>query len=86
MPPRAPGRPARLDDNPHLDREEYAASLNRLDPLTRERLLNGDWDAAEGGMFRREWFGLVGAAPHDLREKVRHWDLAATEARPGTDP
>jgi hypothetical protein len=34
--------PARLDDNPHLDRAEYVASLAQLDPVTRARLLAGD--------------------------------------------
>jgi predicted phage terminase large subunit-like protein len=54
-----PGRvfmPARLDDNPSLDREEYLASLAELDPITRAQLLAGDWDAFEGGRFRKEWF------------------------------
>jgi hypothetical protein len=34
--------PDRLDDNPHLDRAEYVASLAQLDPVTRARLLAGD--------------------------------------------
>lgn len=77
--------PARLDDNPYLDRERYVASLANLDPVTRARLLAGDWDVAEGGMFRREWFGLVDAVPANV-QRVRAWDFAATEAKPGTDP
>jgi predicted phage terminase large subunit-like protein len=36
-------------------------------------------------MFKREWFEIVGAAPADAR-RVRYWDLAATEAKPSTDP
>lgn len=35
--------PALLEDNPHLDIEEYAAALENLDPVTRAQLRNGDW-------------------------------------------
>jgi predicted phage terminase large subunit-like protein len=31
-----------------------------------------------GGMFKREWFDIVGAAPHDAA-RVRYWDKAGTE-------
>ena len=78
--------PARLSDNPYLDQVTYIQSLSRLDPITRQQLLDGNWDARHGGaMFRREWFGIVDVAPADCR-KVRYWDLAATEAKPGKDP
>lgn len=78
--------PAKLDDNPHLDREEYLESLKELDPVTRRQLLDGDWNARPpGGKFRREWFRIVDAAPNHLT-KVRYWDLAATEPAPGKDP
>ena len=77
--------PSGLDDNPSLDRETYERSLANLDPITRAQLLRGDWTVrAAGGMFRREWFTLVEAAPFGPR--VRYWDLAATEAKPGKDP
>lgn len=39
--------PAKLEDNPHLDREEYAKSLAELDPITRAQLLEGDWSARD---------------------------------------
>jgi predicted phage terminase large subunit-like protein len=79
--------PARLDDNPHLDRQQYVASLSQLDPITRAQLLAGDWTVRQGGsIFRREWFtDFADVAPRDLR-LVRAWDLAATEAKPGRDP
>lgn len=54
--PRAAFIPAKLADNPNLDRESYVESLSFLDSLTRQQLLAGDWDAVEGGRFRREWF------------------------------
>ncbi len=72
---------AALNDNPHLDREEYARSLQQLDPLTRRQLLEGDWSArAEGRLFRREWFKTVSEPPPGCRW-ARFWDLAATEYR-----
>lgn len=78
--------PARLSDNPYLDREQYELSLQELDPVTRRQLLRGDWDVREGGLkFQREWFPIVDQAPADLT-RVRYWDLAATEPKPGQDP
>lgn len=78
--------PAKLEDNPHVDRDEYADSLAQLDPVTRAQLRSGDWSvAAGGGMFQRQWFGIVQDVPADCRW-VRYWDLAATEAKPGKDP
>lgn len=47
--------PARLDDNPHLDRVEYAASLQELDAVTREQLLRGDWQISERGDILSMW-------------------------------
>jgi hypothetical protein len=41
--------PARLHDNPHLDQSEYVEALNELDPVTREQLLQGDWQIQERG-------------------------------------
>lgn len=47
--------PAKLEDNPHLDQAAYLESLRELDPITRAQLLAGDWDAHQGGRFKREW-------------------------------
>lgn len=89
-----PGRgrifvPARLDDNPYLDRVAYERSLAQLDPITRAQLRWGDWGARPPGeMFQREWFAerIVDERPADATW-VRRWDLAATEKRrPGDDP
>lgn len=78
--------PARLDDNPYLDRGSYTQSLNQLDPITRQRLLLGDWSARDtGNLFKREWFDIVEAAPAGIRW-IRYWDMAATEATKGKDP
>lgn len=49
--------PARLEDNPHLNREEYEKSLEDLDEITREQLLKGRWVRDETGHpFKREFF------------------------------
>lgn len=53
--PDRPYVPAFVQDNPYLDVEEYKASLSELDPVTRDQLLSGDWDAAIDGRFRRSW-------------------------------
>lgn len=80
---------SKLDDNPHLDRDEYLKSLAELDPITRMQLLGGDWDASsDGSKFKRDWFRYcdAGEVPRGIR-KVRYWDIAATEpSKPGDDP
>lgn len=80
--------PAKLEDNPHLDREEYERSLDLLDPVTKAQLRHADWDVRpEGNLFKREWFRDRIADRHPpLVRRVRFWDLAATEEAPGTDP
>ena len=65
----------------------YMAKLRALDRVERERLERGNWNIrpAAGLYFRREWFELVEAVPVGGKT-VRHWDLAATEEQPSTDP
>lgn len=78
--------PATIDDNPHLDRKEYVQSLKELDPVTRQQLLQGSWDARQkGNKFDRSWFEIVDSYPQKAR-LVRYWDLAATEPKKGKDP
>ena len=78
--------PARLEDNPYLDRAKYVESLNQLDPITRKQYLKGDWSARHGGsIFKREWFTIVNEAPANIK-KVRFWDLAATKPKQGRQP
>jgi hypothetical protein len=47
--------PARLDDNPHLDQEEYELSLRELDPVTRAQLRRGDWQITVRGDILFMW-------------------------------
>lgn len=75
--------PAGIYDNPHIDTEDYIESLQELDPVTREQLLNGNWQIREAGeMFSSTWLTEVDEA--DLPSKmrlVRCWDTASTEAK-----
>lgn len=79
-----PFYPARVVDNPYIDRESYIAGLMHLHPTTRAQLLAGDWRAREpGDYFRREWFGPLLDPETDLWpaqdcRRVRWWDLAAS--------
>ena len=78
--------PAKLGDNPHLDRETYTQTLMDLDPVTRAQLLNGDWSARRpGGYFKREDFKIIDAVPDGV-QLHRYWDLAATEDDGSNDP
>lgn len=72
---------AGLTDNPHLDAEQYKESLNELDPVVREQLLNGNWEIkASGDMLSRHWFQIVPAEDIPLNaQRVRHWDMASTD-------
>lgn len=73
--------PANMDDNPHLDAEEYNEMLKELDPVTRARLKDGNWTVIrKGNMFKRDWFGAVDAPPAS-RRLVRWWDMAATDEK-----
>jgi predicted phage terminase large subunit-like protein len=76
---------ATLADNPHLDRDDYIASLQELHPTAWRRLLHGDWDALDvGEMFQpRQWYAdnpdlMVDTAPEAV-QTVRYWDTAAAE-------
>jgi predicted phage terminase large subunit-like protein len=73
--------PARLEDNPSIDQADYDANLQRLDPVTRAQLRDGDWSVRpQGNMFKREWFRTI--EPDDVPSAgmrwVRFWDLAGT--------
>lgn len=73
---------ARLDDNPHLDTEEYERSLALLPIPVRKQLRDGRWDVRNmGGMVDRAMFGEL-VEPHEVptfTDTVRAWDLAATK-------
>jgi predicted phage terminase large subunit-like protein len=71
--------PARIEDNPHLRREEYIAALANLEAVRRRQLLDGDWEVTpSGNLFRRAWFEIVDDWPREVSGIVRAWDDAAT--------
>lgn len=80
--------PSRLEDNPHLNRESYLATLAELDPVTRAQLLRGDWNIRpDGRMFKRDWWKWVDDDVNfHLWPRLRYWDMAATDEEPGKDP
>lgn len=70
--------PARLDDNPYVDKADYIRSLSNLDPTMLAQLLGGDWTVRDTlGFFKRQWFNIVQNGPigFGLR-RVRFWDFA----------
>jgi len=70
--------PARLHDNPHLDQGEYLESLKELDPVTRKRLEEGDWDVSDkSGLFNTVNIETIDYEPECIRV-VRFYDLAVT--------
>ncbi len=79
--------PGRLEDNPALTSKDplYRAKLMNLPPYERARLLGGNWNAkpAAGKVFDRAKFVIVDAAPVEVEARVRAWDKAATELKPG---
>ena len=74
---------AGLNDNPHLDAEEYRETLAELDPITREQLENGNWEIRpKGDLFDKSWIASIPfiGIPNGVRW-VRFWDLAAIDPR-----
>jgi len=75
--------PSKLEDNPHVDQDEYERALAELDPLTRLRLRHGIWALdTQMGLFKRQWFTTIPEAelPMQMR-KVRYWDFASTDPK-----
>jgi predicted phage terminase large subunit-like protein len=73
--------PSLARDNPYLDMDSYINSLDKLDPVTRAQLAEGNWEIrAMGNMFNRDWFEKIPYAkvPVNDLQKIRYWDLAAT--------
>jgi len=79
--------PAFVHDNPYLAGTDYERNLKTLALVERERLLCGNWDIMPGRglVFKREWFDIVPAAPSQVAQRVRFWDLAATKKEQRSD-
>jgi predicted phage terminase large subunit-like protein len=68
-----------LDDNPGLDKEDYKKKLDKLDPITKAQYLNGDWDAYQGGRFKKSWFREFWIEPDRNANPVYVWENRDTE-------
>ncbi len=84
---------AKLEDNPHLDQEDYDRKLAELDPITYKQLRDGDWSIRHAGnVFRKSWFTILDEdeLPSVVRDAARrasrYWDFAATPKRPTNNP
>lgn len=47
--------PAFVQDNPYFDQEDYISGLDKMDPVTRDRLKKGDWGVSEDSRFKLQW-------------------------------
>jgi predicted phage terminase large subunit-like protein len=47
--------PAKIEDNPSLDKDDYFSRLDQVDPVTRAQIRDGDWTDFDGGRFKKEW-------------------------------
>ncbi len=88
--PNKPFIPSSLYDNLFIDQGSYENSLQELDPIRKEQLLRGDWDASPDSRFRLadarfftvrgEYYNLAGNIYHlaDLKRIFITMDPAAT--------
>ena len=59
--------PAKLEDNPHLNQEEYRGALSLLDATTRRQLLDGEWILDTTGLiYHLEQKNIVNECPSRL--------------------
>jgi hypothetical protein len=75
--------PAKLEDNPSLDHDEYARTLSLLDPITRRQLLEGVWVQDGSGLVYRQYRedrNTVDVAPADLRWRVMGIDYGLVDS------
>lgn len=80
--------PALLEDNPHLDREEYEHSLAELNPITYAQLRRGLWVTDERGKpFKRDWwrnrnrYSSERIDEHEIAGRWIHWDTALKDKK-----
>ena len=78
---------AKLEDNPHLDGEQYAEQFDALSPVEKAQLLDGDWGIiATTDFFDLDKIIRVDVVPPGQWRWIRSWDFAATEEEEGKDP
>jgi hypothetical protein len=79
--------PAKLDDNPHIDRDEYRKALANLDSTTRMQLLEGIWVQDTTGLVYKyddTRNGIDAVPDFDGMEYVMGIDLGASQSTPST--
>lgn len=54
--------PAKVADNPSVNRVQYIKNLQHLSPVTRERLMNGDWTIMPTGLIKPTWLRYYGVS------------------------
>jgi predicted phage terminase large subunit-like protein len=74
-------------DNPWLQKRDIDVLAAEIPPNERRQEIHGEFIEPGGAdkLFDRAWFEIVDAAPADA-VRVRAWDFAATEVKPGTEP
>lgn len=72
-------------DNPFLPLSLIDTVRGQYTSVMAQQEIDGLFIDLSGGLFRRQWFPIVEAAPVNM-SRVRYWDLAATEAKAGRDP
>lgn len=80
---------SRMEDNKHLDLEDYEKSLKIMakdDPVAYKKLRFGNWEVQPSGkMFKGEWFLEKKIPASELpldAPTLRAWDLAASKPTP----
>lgn len=79
--------PAKIDDNPHLQQEEYKEALRNLDPVTRARLMDGDWSVVQDALIKAEWLSYYDTQGQILRglgkdgQRIEHGQIDERECR-----
>lgn len=85
--------PSLLRDNPAINPDDYLPSLAHLPPITRARLIKGDWTVREDGLIEADWprryrvseDGTITLYDHDGIE-VAHWHESASYRFATCDP
>ena len=67
-------------DNPYISKA-YIGKLKEQSRVEQDRLLYGSWTAREEGTgyFKRAWVKMIKHPPIHVVQRVRAWDLAASE-------
>lgn len=72
--------PSLLQDNPAINPDDYLPSLAHLPPITRARLIKGDWSVREDGLIEAGWLKRFKVSPdgtitiyHDDGSELARW-------------